>query len=570
MKRNRDPSQVGNSPQSAKRKRVTQDAREKCVLYNMPFVRSLLPSSQPRENMDTSSGRDIVAAGHNEAVTGTYPHLRNAMNTLRGLKATDLKDMGIDPSACTVPTTVADYDKIGLNDPDKLTQVLKHLWSHHAKNPKRIGDRFDFNPGTFRKIVRLFGNAASTLSGTLRRPKGDDWHLYTNYWNTFKKEITALVKRKNNKAQRPGCPLTTGETATMFGNRYQGKIPLPQWMNQRGVSISGIVAALRKVQLERARDNGVDTTTHAKNRDPVYNKLCPIAVTIYKKAKPRGGRNLTEPDCDFESGFWCTCCKKTGHRHLNLSKLVLTKQGFLDDFDSVDLEALACLYNIWLYFQWQQTGPYRHPKMRPKLIHSWGTDAGRFNEKPIAPINLVALMDRYAKTCGIERELSFQFKDCRPTFVQQTLGDLKTHKPSIRAVTGHNTDQCLEADYYDSALVVDVNKRWIAQYELLRYTQGLIQKPPDSVVALYAEVVSFQKRILAKTEAIASDLTVVRTNTQIQAEELVALRQEVADCKETIATQTTTIAAQTTRLASVETQLTTMNQILMKVLAKLL
>ena len=65
--------------------------------------------------------------------------------------------------------------------------------------------------------------------------------------------------------------------------------------------------------------------------------------------------------------------------------------------------------------------------------------------------------------------------------MQLTYADLKVNSRAIRAVTGHRSDLCLEADYADMQKVVSANQSAQATIELHSYRQGLLERPPDNI-----------------------------------------------------------------------------------------
>ena len=149
-----------------------------------------------------------------------------------------------------------------------------------------------------------------------------------------------------------------------------------------------------------------------------------------------------------------------------------------------------------------------------KRIHDWSCSQRRFMKRPVGDESCSAYFAEYCQLAGVSRPIDEPLapKVARKTFVQLTYADIKLNSRSIRSVTGHRTDNCLEKDYADMTKVVSANLSALATIQLNAYRQGYLESPPDSLVQCHQESINHQKQTSQKLEKIQNQITTMQNH----------------------------------------------------------
>ena len=130
-------------------------------------------------------------------------------------------------------------------------------------------------------------------------------------------------------------------------------------------------------------------------------------------------------------------------------------------------------------------------------------------KRPVGDESCADFFADYCSLAGVARPVDEPLapKVARKTFVQLAYADIKINSRSIRSVTGHRTDACLEKDYADMSKVVSPNLSALASIQLNAYRQGYLESPPDSLVQCHQDSINHQKQTSQKLESIQNQIS---------------------------------------------------------------
>jgi hypothetical protein len=448
----------------------------------------------------------------------------------------------------SLPERCDGYKKMGLDTPDQLSRVIEYVWEHYFKNPDRVSDAIKWPPSTFDKIRRFLSYAGNCLAGTLEIE--GKWADFLKVYKPIESQLASIKKKKQadnpDDHRRPGHSFKKNEIRSLQDFEWdREKQTLVSYLEERGATMTPLKSAGREVTIEHIRNSELDFETYRENTD--RHGFCrPVIQCSHTKPKVRGGRNKFAPDVEVDSLILCDSCAGD-HVWIDWSKVTLDRFG--NPNEDIDLNALKCLVNIWASYEWQLTGPHRPLGGNMKLIHSWGKTEKRFQQGPVGKKAYSKLVGVFCERAGLSRRIGYAHHDCRPTYVQSTIGALKQPLSSVRAITLHTSEENLNKFYYDNKLIEDVNHRLAATLVFNQWCRGEIENAPKDVRELYQDLVDFHaeqaqsltelKRAQANT---AIDVSVIRETLEKKMDNLDAefkeeIRKELASGLEKIETK---------------------------------
>ena len=196
----------------------------------------------------TKDASTLIAEEKLEETQSSISHYRAALGALRELPAVhkrQLKRIGLNFKAkfkhpSNVPTTPAEFRRLGLVNGEIMTQILAYCWKHYSLcvsvynlmwrdflcpyrqpgvrcphfllyfslkthssrlyegNQNSQKPKLHFAPSNFRKLQRFFSFAANTQAGTTSIQ--GEWKTMLTYYKTIKRRVDALVSMSEEHA----------------------------------------------------------------------------------------------------------------------------------------------------------------------------------------------------------------------------------------------------------------------------------------------------------------------------------------------------------------------------------